>query len=154
MQFLFELVETFELSDLFAQGVDPAPAGGEGGEVAPGGNGDGDAGNGGGGFGGFGGFLPLMLMMVAVVVIMSLFSARPAKKEQAKRQEMLDNLKKNDRVLTAGGIVGNVVNIEKEKDFVTLRIDATNNTRLKVLRTSIARVLTDEDKKGISDKED
>ena len=145
MQFLFEMVEWLDTADLLAQGVNPPGEGG--GAGAEGAVEGGEDEKGGGGF--LGGMLPFMLMMLAVVVIMTLFSGRPQRKEQAKRQEMLEKLQKNDRILTAGGIVGTVANIDKEKDMVTLRIDEANNVKIKMVRSSIARVLTDEDKKGI-----
>jgi preprotein translocase subunit YajC len=54
---------------------------------------------------------------------------------------MLKNLKKNDRVVTAGGILGLVVNAAKDSDEVVVRVDENNNTRIHVLRSSIVRVL-------------
>ena len=49
---------------------------------------------------------------------------------------MLDNLKKGDRVVTNGGIVGVIKNI-KGKDKNILEIDSSN-TKLEVLRTHIS----------------
>ena len=54
---------------------------------------------------------------------------------------MLDNLKKNDRVVTAGGIFGTVVAVQP--DAVVLRVDENANTRIRVQRSSISRVVTD-----------
>jgi preprotein translocase subunit YajC len=69
---------------------------------------------------------------------------RPQRREQSTRQSMLDQLKKNDRVVTAVGIYGVVVNVPQGVDEVTLRVDETSNTRIKVTRSSIVRVLGDE----------
>jgi preprotein translocase subunit YajC len=63
--------------------------------------------------------------------------------ERRKRKEMeglLANIKKNDQVVTIGGICGTVVNAAPGSTFVTIRVDDGNNTRLKVLRSAISRV--------------
>ena len=63
--------------------------------------------------------------------------------ERRKRKEMdalLANIKKNDQVVTIGGICGTVVNASPNSTFVTIRVDDGNNTRLKVLRSAISRV--------------
>ncbi len=63
--------------------------------------------------------------------------------ERRKRKEMdalLANIKKNDQVVTIGGICGTVVNASPGSTFVTIRVDDGNNTRLKVLRSAISRV--------------
>ncbi len=50
-------------------------------------------------------------------------------------------MKKNDRVVTIGGMYGVVMNVQKDADEVTLKIDETNNTKIRVTISSIARVL-------------
>ena len=57
---------------------------------------------------------------------------------------LLENLKKNDRVLTIGGIYGVVMNVQRDADEVTLKIDETTNTKIRVTFGAIARVLGDE----------
>ena len=145
MQFVFDLVNSLDLPDLLAQmGDAPKP------EVAEGGGADGDNAKPGGLFGG--GMWPFLLLMFGVMMIFMMLSSRPAKKQAAKRQEMLDSLKKSDRILTAGGIVGVVAIVEKDNDFVSIRIDEASNTKIRILKSSIARILTDEDKKGITEE--
>jgi preprotein translocase subunit YajC len=51
---------------------------------------------------------------------------------------MIDALKKNAKVVTIGGIVGTIVTVKKDEDEVTLE---SANSRLKILRSSIARVI-------------
>jgi preprotein translocase subunit YajC len=91
-------------------------------------------------FGGFG-FFPLIFMLLIVFYLMVL---RPQKKEQKKRQDLLSNLKKNDRVVTIGGIYGVVMNAKRESDEVILKVDETNDTKIRVIYSAIARVITDE----------
>ncbi len=91
-------------------------------------------------FGPLGGMVPaLLLVMVAFYFIL----LRPQKKEQATRQAMLNELKKNDRILTAGGIYGVVTNVRKDDDEVTIKVDESTNTKLRILRSSIQRVIVD-----------
>lgn len=88
-------------------------------------------------------------IMLAVMMLVFLFlTPRQQQKEQAQLAEMLDNLKKNDEVVTAGGIVGTVVNLRDGGEYVTIRIDENTNTRMKILKKSVIRVLTDEKKKS------
>jgi preprotein translocase subunit YajC len=92
--------------------------------------------------GGFGQLLllfgPLLLIFI---VINYLLVTRPQQREQAKHQGMLGSLKKNDRVLTAGGVIGTVVSLSEDKKEITLRVD--DNTRIK-FRTEYVRGLLDQ----------
>lgn len=89
----------------------------------------------------------LFPVLMAVMLLYFLMTAKPKDKAPAKTLEMLANLKKNDRVVTAGGILGTVVNYRSDAEFVTLRIDDTTNSRMQVLAKSIVRVVSDEDAK-------
>jgi preprotein translocase subunit YajC len=70
---------------------------------------------------------------------------RPERRRRSELAGMLENLKKNDRVITAGGIYGTVVNVQKGDSDVVIKVDENSNTRLRVTRSSISRVLTDTD---------
>jgi preprotein translocase subunit YajC len=81
---------------------------------------------------------PLFLMvMLGLLFYFVMF--KPAQRQKREQQAMLEAVKKNDEVVTAGGIIGTVVNIKKDKDEVTIE---SSNTRLRVLKSSIAKVLT------------
>ena len=80
--------------------------------------------------------LPLLVVLGILAYFIVL---RPERKRQAQYQEMLGGLKKNDRVVTAGGIYGTVVSVNVEQDEVVLKVDEANNTRLRV-RCSAIRV--------------
>jgi preprotein translocase subunit YajC len=85
-------------------------------------------------------FLPWILIGVFFYLIL----LRPERRKRAELDTMLKNLKKNDRVVTIGGILGTVVQAGQDSDEVTLRVDESNNTRIRVLRSSISRVLASE----------
>jgi preprotein translocase subunit YajC len=76
---------------------------------------------------------------------------RPQQKETAKTKQKLANLKKNDRVVTAGGIIGTIVNTKADTEYMTIRIDETNNVKMQILKQSVVRVMTDDDQKNQDD---
>jgi len=89
-------------------------------------------------------FAPAILM---VMIVYFLLAGRPQQKQQAKAKELLNNLKKNDRIVTAGGILGTVVGIREDNDYVTLRVDESSNTKMQVMKASIVRVVKDDKEK-------
>ena len=91
------------------------------------------------------GMLTFLPMMFAIMFIYILLMQKPKQREQARTQQLLNELKRNDRVITAGGILGTVVNVSGDSEYVTLRIDESNNTKLQVLKQSIIRVVKDSD---------
>jgi len=84
------------------------------------------------------------LPFLAIGVLAYFLFIRPESKRRAEFQRLLGNLKKNDLVVTAGGIYGTIVNISKDSDDVTLKIDDGNNVRIRVLRSAISRVVSDD----------
>ena len=103
----------------------------------------------GSGGGGPFGDLTFFWIMMAVMMLMFLFvMPRQQQKEKAKQTDLLDNLKKNDEIVTAGGIRGKVVNIRDGGEFITIRIDENTNTKMQILKRSVTTVLTGEEKKS------
>ncbi len=86
---------------------------------------------------------PLTLIII-LGLMFYLLVLRPENRRRAEMQKLLTNVKKNDEVVTVGGIYGVVVNAPQDSEFIWLRLDETSNTRVKVLRSSISRVLTAE----------
>ncbi len=81
----------------------------------------------------------------AIIGVMFYFLLiRPERKKRKELTDLLDSLKKNDRVVTIGGIHGVVVNVAGESDEVTIRVDEGTNTKLRVSRSAISRVIGDE----------
>lgn len=90
-------------------------------------------------------FIPLLL----IVAVFYLFLFRSKKNQDRKRQDMLNQLKRGDRVQTIGGIIGNV--IEAREHEVVLKVDEGSNTKIRFARSAIHRVL-DEDGKAEATK--
>jgi preprotein translocase subunit YajC len=70
---------------------------------------------------------------------------RPMKRQEQERQALLTALKKNDKVVTSGGIIGIVASIKEKEDEVTLKVDESSNVRLRVTKSSIVRILGGEE---------
>ena len=85
----------------------------------------------------------MLLPFVAIFALFYFILIRPQRREQARRQEMLGAVKKNDHVLTSGGIYGVVANVNRDADEVTVKVDEATNTKLRLTLGSIARVLGD-----------
>jgi len=93
----------------------------------------------GGGAGGASALYSLVVPMLILLAIFYFLLIRPQRKQEKQRQEMLSNLKKNDKVVTIGGIHGIVADVRE--DDVTLKVDESGNVRLRVTRNGIGRVL-------------
>lgn len=100
--------------------------------------------------GGWGAFMPMLTLFVPILLAFYLLVALPQRREQSKRAAMLANLKKNDRVVTVGGIYGVVANVHREADEVTIKVDESTNTKIRVTLGSIARVLSEESQEAPS----
>ncbi len=66
---------------------------------------------------------------------------RPQKQQDQKRRAMIDAMKKNDKVLTTGGIYGTVISVDPSQDRVVLRVDDEKGVKVSFARSSVARVI-------------
>ena len=82
---------------------------------------------------------PLLFLFV-----LQTFFGRSDAKDKAKRDEMVSGLKKNDPVVTIGGILGSVVSVSEDKQTVTIKVE--DNTRLKMQASAIREVTSRADK--------
>ncbi len=81
------------------------------------------------------------LSIVPFIIIFVLFYVlliKPQRRQQKEREKMISALKKNDHVITSGGICG-VVDRIKDND-VYLRVDEKSDLKLRVIRSAIAVV--------------
>ena len=115
----------------------------------------GAADGGGAGAGGGGGIMSIvtspMFPFVLIFVLFMFLILPNERKRKAEQKKLLESIKKNDRVVTIGGVLGTVVNVQKGDEYVVLRVDENSNTRMTVLRSAIARVVT-EDADGKKEK--
>lgn len=105
------------------------------------------------GEGGGGSPFNLLMPMVLIGLLFYFLLVMPERKRRKQHEGMLGALKKNDEVITTGGIYGTVVNVQKDADYVTIRVDESSNTRIKIARSYIGTVLKD-DTSGDKKKEE
>ena len=82
-------------------------------------------------------FTFILLGLMFVIFYFMIF--RGPKKKQQQQKKMIQSLEKNARVQTIGGILGTVIEVGENE--LTLKIDETNNTKIKVLPSAISRVI-------------
>jgi len=81
-------------------------------------------------------FLPFIL----ILVVMYFLLLRGPRKKQQQHKQMVQGLQKNDKVRTIGGIIGTVVEIKD--DEITLKVDESNNTKIKIATSAIGKNLS------------
>ena len=72
--------------------------------------------------------LPTLLMFAAIIAVMWLFMIRPQRKQQKELQNFRDALKKGDKVVTVGGIYGEILEVNEKS--VLLRVDGDVKLRV------------------------
>jgi preprotein translocase subunit YajC len=88
-------------------------------------------------------FLPMILM---IGFLYYFIIVRGNRREKNRRTQLMDSLKKNDRVVTIGGIIGTISSISQDGREVTLKID--DNSKMKILRTAIQGPLREKEEDG------
>ena len=78
-----------------------------------------------------------LIFLAMMFVLMYLILFRGPRKKQQQHKQMVQSLSKNDKIQTIGGIIGTVVDIKE--DEITLKIDESNNTKIKILRSAIGK---------------
>jgi len=84
-----------------------------------------------------GGMLTTLIMFGLIFFIFYFMILRPQQKRQKERQKLLSELKKGDKIITAGGIHGKIVAIEDR----TVLIEIDDNVKVKLEKGSIGTVL-------------
>ena len=90
----------------------------------------GQGGAGGGGQGGIGAFVPLILMFVIFYFLL----IRPQQKRTKEHRQMIESLKKGDRIVTSGGIHGRITGMSD----TTLTVEIADKVRVKVNRGNVS----------------
>ena len=75
------------------------------------------------------------IMIILMFLIMWLFMIRPQRKQQKELEKFRSELKKGDKVITAGGIYGTIAEVDERT--VLLKVDG--EVKLRVDKTSISR---------------
>ena len=80
--------------------------------------------------GGIAAFMPLIILFVIFYFLL----IRPQQKRAKEHKEMVNNLKKGDRVITSGGIHGTIASLDES----TLTLEIAEKTKIKINRGNVA----------------
>ncbi len=81
--------------------------------------------------------LASLLLPIGLVVLFYFFLIRPQSKRQKEHKRMVNELQKGEEVLTSGGILGKITNVND--DFVTLEI--ARDVLLKVQKSAVQTIM-------------
>jgi preprotein translocase subunit YajC len=87
--------------------------------------------SGGGGFGGMESLLPLVLIFVVFYFLL----IRPQQKKAKVHREMLGNVRRGDRIVTNGGLVGNVTRVPNDTELI---VEIADGVKVRIMRAMIA----------------
>ena len=82
-------------------------------------------------------FDPTLLLLFGFMILIYFLMIRPENKRRKTHQEMLSSLEVGEEIVTAGGILGKISKITDQY----LELSISDNTKIKVQKTSISAVL-------------
>lgn len=83
-----------------------------------------------------GGGTSMLIMLVAVFAIFYFLMIRPESKRRKERQEMLDALKRGDRIVTLGGLYGEVQDVHDDKIVIKI----ADNVKVEISKSAVSAV--------------
>ena len=81
-----------------------------------------------------------LMALAPLVLIFVVFYFRPQQKRAKEHKEMLTKIRRNDRIVTNGGLIGKVAKVIDDRD--ELEVDLSDNVRVKVRRGMVAEVVS------------
>ena len=84
--------------------------------------------------------LKSLLPFAILIMIMYFLVFRPQQQETKKRKEMIDSLKKGDKIITAGGVIAEIHKVEEKH----LSVKINEDTIVKLTKEAVARKYEDE----------
>ncbi|MCP4650003.1 MAG: preprotein translocase subunit YajC [PVC group bacterium] len=75
-------------------------------------------------------------MYIIIFLVFYFFLIKPQQKKQQEQQDMISKIKKNDEVITAGGINGTVVNVKTD----SLVLKVADNVKIEFQKSAISTV--------------
>ena len=88
--------------------------------------------------------LQFWIMMILIFVVFYFFMIRPQTKKQKEIQRQREAMKKGDKVVTAGGIFGEIKEVQETTFLITVSKDVT----IKVSKDSVYQDVTDAQQAG------
>ena len=84
----------------------------------------------------------MLLPFIMMIGVFWLLIIRPQQKQKKLMQQMLENLKVGDNVVTSSGIIGKIANMNNEKGTVTIKVDENTNTKMIFQKSAVVNVIS------------
>jgi preprotein translocase subunit YajC len=82
-----------------------------------------------------------LFVLIAMVAIMYMLLIRPQRQQQRRHNEMVENLKPGDEVITAGGIYGDVTDVQADR----VSLEIAEDVEIEVAKRAIASIVPPEE---------
>ena len=83
----------------------------------------------------FGTFLPLILIFAVFYFLL----IRPQQRKVKQHKEMLSNLKRGDKIITSGGIIGTINKVTDSRELI---VEVADNVEIKIAPGMVADLYT------------
>ncbi len=80
------------------------------------------------------GLIGMLLLLAPLFIVWYFFLIRPQKKREKEKKAMIDSLKKGDKILTIGGIIGKVEQVKEDRVIIKV----ADKTNIEILKTAIS----------------
>lgn len=90
------------------------------------------------GAGGAGGAFQAFLPLILIFIVFYFLLIRPQQKKMKQHREMLDAVRRGDKIITGGGILGTVTKVDNDAE---LTVEIAKDVKVKVQRATIASVV-------------
>ena len=80
----------------------------------------------------------MMVPFIILIGVMIAISIRTSSKEKKKREEMMNSIRKGTKIMTTGGILGEIAEVQKDQFLLKV----ANNVQIAISRTAVAQVIT------------
>ena len=80
----------------------------------------------------------MMVPIIIIFVVMIAISLRTSSKEKKKREEMMNSIRKGTKIMTSGGILGEIAEVQKDQFLLKV----ANKVQIAISRSAVAQVIT------------
>ena len=80
----------------------------------------------------------MMIPFIILFGVMIAISMRTSSKEKKKREEMMNSIRKGTKIMTSGGILGEIAEVQKDQFLLKV----ANNVQIAISRSAVAQVIT------------
>ena len=80
----------------------------------------------------------MMIPFIILIGVMIAISMRTNSKEKKKREEMMNSIRKGTKIMTTGGILGEIAEVQKDQFLLKV----ANNVQIAISRSAVAQVIT------------